>query len=854
MPDPRHRFYPAACLCALGCLLAACDPSPPAAKPHAFSPELAAARVDLAKSRLTHNAPAEALALLVSALEADPTSVESHATAAGILAKTRWHLPETTIRHPLPVDRIHFASPSSVWVSLNGASNTTVRWDLESLDIKSVLFPLPATETRSFILAPGQRSAVIERAGVLLLCDAQSLKPVRDLGPLPGFVTPTSTIAFSADGLLLAHPVHSTEASGSLTWHLRDATTGEIIRSTTTPEHPHPLAAFLDRGNLRILHADASVLEIPVSPVEEIRTSPPAAATTLLHAVFSSSGHQALALQSRGPHLDPESILIPPSTEPDTSLTPAALLARFPWSKHPGIWTGLLRTNTVTAPATDSPVTAIASSPSHLVTGEQNGTLTIHRTLPLPKEIPGTQDSATPSSTHTLRQLSEGLAGLRYESNTRTFTHIPADQRLAALRACDATELRTLFPQLDFTPLLESLPTIQFRSAAAESLLPLTDRLARAGKPLPDAQPLIDQIEQAFDSADDAAVLSAIESAGPNGPAAAKALELALATTHPEWIEACLKSAGNLPPLIRKLATSRIAWLQDRKADAIAGWPDRFPLLREVRLREDWDGWEQADFSIALESLKLCVREELDAIKVPAGSTPEQRQAVAARLADPKTLRAVGRARFARACLDAALAFSSFPGETATTLVLAARARELGEAPAPCLRAEAMALTALGQYRQAHERWISLITDHPLAAQEPGDYAEASYTAFENADPRQAMAILTTGLHRFPNDAHFALRAGWVALLTGNSERAYRFLLTGRQIGYPPGKLENATLLLAIAAYQTGAAEDAAVFYQDLIAADKAWENPSTIDSLEWPEELKAPLRDLLAAHAPAAP
>jgi hypothetical protein len=116
------------------------------------------------------------------------------------------------------------------------------------------------------------------------------------------------------------------------------------------------------------------------------------------------------------------------------------------------------------------------------------------------------------------------------------------------------------------------------------------------------------------------------------------------------------------------------------------------------------------------------------------------------------------------------------------------------------------------------------------------------------------MAILTTGLHRFPNDAHFALRAGWVALLTGNSERAYRFLLTGRQIGYPPGKLENATLLLAIAAYQTGAAEDAAVFYQDLIAADKAWENPATIDSLEWPEELKAPLRDLLAAHAPAAP
>jgi hypothetical protein len=108
------------------------------------------------------------------------------------------------------------------------------------------------------------------------------------------------------------------------------------------------------------------------------------------------------------------------------------------------------------------------------------------------------------------------------------------------------------------------------------------------------------------------------------------------------------------------------------------------------------------------------------------------------------------------------------------------------------------------------------------------------------------MAILTTGLHRFPNDANFALRAGWVALLTGNSERAYRFLLTGRQIGYPPEKLENAIALLAIAAAQTGAAEDAAAFYQDLTDLDADWKLPETIESLTWPEELKASLRQLV--------
>ncbi len=86
----------------------------------------------------------------------------------------------------------------------------------------------------------------------------------------------------------------------------------------------------------------------------------------------------------------------------------------------------------------------------------------------------------------------------------------------------------------------------------------------------------------------------------------------------------------------------------------------------------------------------------------------------------------------------------------------------------------------------------------------------------------------------------------WVALLTGNAERAYRFLLTGRQIGYPAEKLENALALLAISAQQTGAFEDATVFYQDLIRLDPAWEDPKTLESLEWPEELKASLRQLV--------
>jgi tetratricopeptide (TPR) repeat protein len=320
---------------------------------------------------------------------------------------------------------------------------------------------------------------------------------------------------------------------------------------------------------------------------------------------------------------------------------------------------------------------------------------------------------------------------------------------------------------------------------------------------------------------------------------------MALESDHPEWIAASLSSAADLPPVLRQIAKSRIAWLEDRKADSLSVWPEQFPPMSEIRSREDWEGWEQADFSPSLEKIRQCVRDELNAVKVPENPTPEQRKAVADRLRDPQTFATIGRARFANACLEAALALSAFKEDKEATFELAARARELGAQPEPCLRAEALALTALGDYKEAHPRWIELITEHPVATHLPGDYAEAAYTAFENEDPQQAMEILTTGIHRFPQDGNFALRAGWVALLTGNPERAYQFLQTGQRIGFPEEKLENATALLAIAAAQTGAADDAKVYFKDLLKLSPDWEDPQTIETLDWPEELKSTLRQL---------
>jgi hypothetical protein len=869
----KRRCHRAAATCGilLCALTPACDPPARSSKPRSArftesNTPLAAARIDLAKSRFTANAADEALALLVSALEANPKSAEARAMAGGLLANSRWHLPQVTLNHRLPIDLIGYAAPDSMWVSLAGDTSTTVRWNLKSLAIESVLFPIQATETRSMVIDPTRRVAVIERAGLALLCNAQSLKPIRNLGPLPGFVTPSATVVFSADGLLVAHPSRVSANDRSLVWQLRDAATGEIIRSSdpTTTDHPRPLAAFLDRQVLRVLHADGSLLEMPVSPVEPLSITPPSEPLALLHAQYAANGGSAITLKDPGPHLPPQAYFMSMGGPVDPSLEDEALLERFPWSRHPCLWTDLLGQPKYAALEvidrsvrfpwrqfapihSGSAITALASGGNRIAIGEKNGTLTVYETLPVPLAKPGAPDpeAADEKSLASLHHLTEFLAGTRYDTTSRNFTRRTPEQRLQEFKDCDFDALRWIFPELDFSPLVAAMKAFQPGTAAPEALLPLTARIERSTMPATDS-PARNALAKVFASDDRAAVTAAIQDAGGKGLAAATALELALASTHPEWIDACLDKAIDLPPLLRRIAISRIAWLQDRKADALAGWPDAFPDLKDVRLREDWDGWEQADFSQALEKLRLCVGEELAAIEVPANPTPEQRKAVAARLNDPATLRTVGRARFSKACLNAALAFASFKDETETTFALAARARELGEAPAPCLRAEAMALTALGDYKKAHSRWISLITDNPVETHQPGDYAEASYTAFENADPRQAMAILTTGLHRFPNDANFALRAGWVALLTGNAERAYRFLLTGRQIGFPAAKLENATALLAIAAAQTGAAEDAAAFYQDLIQLDADWKNPATIESLEWPDEMKASLRQLV--------
>jgi hypothetical protein len=248
--------------------------------------QLAAARLDSAKTCIANHARDQALALLVSACKVDPTFADAAALIQQILAETVWHIPIATVKHPWPVEQLAFGPPASLWVGLAEGGvegfNTTVLWNTEALKIDSVLFPARGTTTRSLVVGHNQHSLVIQRgsgaSAVTLLCDAKSLRPACDLGPLPDDLTPQSVIASSADGLLLAHPGPASASDPRLVWRIRDAATGEVVSSSAplAADAMRPLAAQLDSQRLRVLHADASLLELPVSPVESARRYPAA--------------------------------------------------------------------------------------------------------------------------------------------------------------------------------------------------------------------------------------------------------------------------------------------------------------------------------------------------------------------------------------------------------------------------------------------------------------------------------------------------------------------------------------------------------------------------------------------------
>ncbi len=489
----RPPLYPPAARSARFCayllsaalVCASCDKAPTQSPPGPatsqddartkLSPHLTTTLLDLSVAK---EDAGKSLALLASSLTADPTSLELREKAGRLLAVTRWHLPEIRIQHPTSIERIHFGTPSQLWVGISGKNkhhgvfSTVIHWDLSPLHIQGILFPSPDTSTRTLVVNPNRRTLVLERGGFLLLCDAQTLQPIREIGTLPRTLNPSSTIVFSADGLLLAHPCLSGINNTPPRWFIRDALAGEIIREYSPDDisSPMPLAAHLDSHALRLIHQNGTMAHIPVSPVGPVSFTTQPQPTQLNHALFTPNGNNAFVTKFTPPG-SLQSAFLNPGNRDGFSLANKSLLHRFPWNKHPGIWSGLFRHRIDAsasftryspehAPArTATDITALALCENRLATGDTRGFLTIHHILPVPltnyNALEPTAFDA--SSLASLTNLSTALSGISYQAEFRTFSKHTLDERLLAFRNCDFTALAKTFPSLDFTPIIQEL-------------------------------------------------------------------------------------------------------------------------------------------------------------------------------------------------------------------------------------------------------------------------------------------------------------------------------------------------------------------------------------------------------------
>ncbi|MBX3739502.1 MAG: tetratricopeptide repeat protein [Akkermansiaceae bacterium] len=826
MPDPEttrpwsiatdFRRSSALLLVACACLaVTACEKQPvqiAEAPPNPLASQLSGARLDAAKTALEKNRRDEALLLLVSALKADSAHTEALQSLRVLLAETRWHFPAARMDAGLPVEKLAL-SGTSLWASVSGGYqpgtwNATARWNLATPAVEAVLFPRPAEQTQALFLSPDRSKIIVQRGTpgdfISLLCDAETLLPIRNLGRYPESCSVAAVTTFSPDGLLIAYPQAN---SGTLSWQIADAATGEIIRSHEQPKTLIPLSAGLDRQQLNIHHADGTHLKIPVSPVEETVSGP---ATSI-------------------------------PRETAEGFTLSGTLAEFPGTKM--------------APIRDrAAITAFTLADGRAAAATGKGTITVHRLLPAAKTTG--RDAGPirfqPSALGSLALLAEGLTGLEFDEERRSFTPLTEKERRAAIAGAGTVSL----PGLDFSEVRESILSSPCATGQPDAAFLLHDRISRAsetrrgflalGPEAPAAEPSsVEKIQAIFRAGDSAAIIAAVREIPAKDPAAAAALSLALDAEHPEWISAFAEGKTPLPPLLRKLATSRIAWLEGDKAGAISLWRDGFPDLKTVARSEDWDGWETVDFTPRFAEHFILIDQQLATFELPADASPERKKALAGRLLDPETARSIGRARHAEACLKAAQDMATDQDTATLALELSIRARELGAPPVPGLRAEATAYTTMELFPKAHETWISLITDQPLEEQRSSDYAEAAYLAFENGNGDQAMEILNTGLHRFPKDADYAYRAGWISLLTARWDRAHLYLTAGERTGFSEEKREKALAMLSIAASECGYSEDAAIYFQQLAELDPSWAEPQPPKAEGWPPELIVSLNQL---------
>lgn len=617
--------------------------------------------------------------------------------------------------------------------------------------------------------------------------------------------------------------------------------------------HPYPIVSVIRNGNNLFASLGGpypTVIRWNLENIPHVASVLfPIKAETISHIAVAPSG-KFILIQRDATHLLCHADTLKPITSIGTlppGLDPAALLAfsensllfahpvsgpnqTFTWQIRDSATGEPLRTETF--PAFPKPFSAFFNGTSlHIVLDDEN-----QLTIPLVGEIgkePGDSrfPAPIPSSDFTIdgqiielhqtipSEISSSvslatLTGYTLDSGSQTLEEIPVPERLQ--------ELSEILPDIPSTlKLYSARGVIEDRFAAAfPDEFPELTSAGRAHAEI---------VRSSFSSREKPAILAMIAALPETGLPTSTAFLLALQSGDPDLIAAISRKAQNLPDALKNL---------NRPGGSV-------PDLKVLRQTQDWIGYESPDFSPLFESLDAEKTATLSGLDLSESPDDEEVHSLLVKLLDRENLGKLGPKPLSEAAITAARNLSENPRHATSALEFAALARRMGAHPAETLRVQATAYSTLADFDSAHRTWLDLITNQPEASHLASDYTEAAHTAFEQADPRQAIEILETGIFRFSEDVSFAIRAGLIALLTAHPEHAARYLTHATSLGLPPAEIENTTALLAIAHIQLGDPETARSYLEQLKAIDESWSSPESIEKLPWPEPLKASLRQL---------
>ncbi|MFK7851731.1 MAG: hypothetical protein AB8D78_12205, partial [Akkermansiaceae bacterium] len=223
---------------------------------------LAAAQLEHAKTHLGNERHSQALAYLCASLENAP-SQQAQELFDSTLGQSHFEIPTIRLTHPHPILSA-IRNGNSLFAAVGGPYPTVLRWNLtENPFVSSILFPIESRTISHMVVSPSGDFILIQRDSTNLLCDAESLKPITSIGTFPPHLHPKALQVFSDNSLLLAHPVAS--ANQTLTWSIRDAATGETLRSESIPAFPKPIIASFNGTTLHVGLENETQIIIPLT-------------------------------------------------------------------------------------------------------------------------------------------------------------------------------------------------------------------------------------------------------------------------------------------------------------------------------------------------------------------------------------------------------------------------------------------------------------------------------------------------------------------------------------------------------------------------------------------------------------